>query len=349
MQRAQPVAAVVVGVDTHLDAHAAVVLDPLGALLGCRSFPSTPEGYRQLLSWSSSFGQVLAAGVEGTGSYGAGLSRFLLSEGVEVLEVERPKRRYHSRGKSDVIDAELAARAVLSRNAAGTPKSADGHSEMIRVLVASRRSAIKARTQAANALRSLLVTAPDELRSRLSSLPLVDLVAVCSRFRPGSNPSDLAGATKLALRSLARRHLHLSAEISELDVEISRLVSEAAPQLLALPGVGPDVAATLLVTVGDNPGRLGSEAAFSALCGVSPVEASSGKTVRHRLNRRGDRQANRALYIVSMVRMAHCPRTKHYVARRTSEGKSKKEIIRCLKRYIAREVYKILKNPQKTP
>jgi len=276
MQEPQLRSAVFVGVDTHLDTHTAAVLDPLGALLDTRSFAATPAGYRQLLCWSSSFGHVLRAGVEGTGSFGAGLSRFLRSEGLEVLEVERPKRRHRSRGKSDSIDAELAARSVISRPDLLLPKSADGYAEMLRALTAARRSAIKARTQAANQLRSLIVTAPDDLRSSLSSLRPSDLVLAASRLRPGPSPSDVAGATKLSLRSVARRHRLLSEEISDLDAQISRLVSEAAPQLLSLPGVGPDVASTLLVAAGDNPERFRSESSFAALCGVSPIPASSG-------------------------------------------------------------------------
>lgn len=350
MQQPRPRPAVVIGVDTHLDSHTAALIDPLGVLLGTETFPSSPSGYRQLLLWASSFGQVLVAGVEGTGSYGAGLARFLRSEGVDVLEVERPKRRHlRRRGKSDPIDAELAARSVLACGRPIFAKSADGYSEMIRVLAAARRSAVKARGQVVNQLRALLVTAPDELRSSLSGLPISQLVARSSRLRPGAVPADVLSATKLALRSLARRYQTLCEEISDLDAHISLLVSESAPQLLALPGVGPDVAATLLVAAGDNPDRLASESSFAALCGVSPIPASSGKTVRHRLNRNGHRQANRALHIVAVVRMSHCERTRAYVAKRTSEGKSKTEIIRCLKRYIAREVYRALKNSQKTP
>lgn len=347
MREVHSAANVFLGVDTHLHSHTAAVLDPMGAVLGCASFPASPSGYRQLLSWSSSFGSLLRAGVEGTGSYGAGLARYLRSQGVEVLEVERPKRRHRRRGKSDPIDAQLAARSVAVPGYAHAPKSADGHAEMIRVLRSARRSALKARTQAANQLRALLVTAPDDLRSSLSGLRLPELISSTSRLRPFSSPSDVAGATSLALRSLAIRYQALSDEISDLDAQISRLVSEASPELLSLPGVGPDVAATLLVAAGDNPERLNSEASFASLCGVSPIEASSGKTVRHRLNLHGDRQANRALHVVATVRMSCCPRTKEYVARRLSEGKSKREIIRCLKRYIAREIYKTLKISQR--
>jgi transposase len=305
--------------------------------------PTTEKGYGTLVSWAEGFGPVGCAGVEGTSSYGAGLARYLRAMGIEVREVERPKRRHLRRkGKSDSRDAESAARAVLAGETAGVPKSGDGQVEMIRVLRAARRSAVKARSQTANQLRGLLVTAPETLRQRLRSLSRKRLVAVAARFRPGNDPEDVEAATKFALRSIARRYQALSLEIAELDSQLDRLVAEAAPELTSLPAVGTDHAATLLLTAGDNPERLGSEAAFASLCGVSPVEASSGKVVRHRLNRGGNRDANRALHLICVVRMRVNERTRRYVARRTAEGKSKREIMRCLKRYIAREVYRVL-------
>ncbi len=334
---------VVLGVDTHLDAHVAVALDGLGRRLGELAVPTTKKGYESLVSWAEGFGPVGRAGVEGTSSYGAGLARHLKSVGMGVFEIERPKRRHlRRRGKSDSSDAELAARAVLAGETAGEPKSADGRVEMIRVLRAARRSAVKARTQAANQLRGIRVTAPEALRQRLRGLSTKELVAVATRFRPGGDPGDVETATKLALRSVARRYQALSVEVSKLDAQLDRLVTEAAPQLVSLPAIGTDHAATLLIVAGDNPERLGSEASFASLCGVSPVEASSGKVVRHRLNRGGNRDANRALHLICVVRMRVDERTRHYVARRTTEGKSKKEIIRCLKRYVAREVYRVL-------
>jgi transposase len=334
---------VVLGVDTHLDFHVAVVLDNLGRRLGELAVPTTTKGYKKLLSWAEDFGPVRCAGVEGTSSYGAGLARYLTAAEVAVAEVERPKRRHLRRkGKSDPIDAELAARAVLSGETAGVPKSADGRVEMIRALRTARRSAVKARGQAANQLQALVVTAPDTLRERLRWLSTRRLVATACRFRPGTQPETPEAATKLALRSVARRHEVLSEEIAELDVQLDRLVAEATPELLALPAVGTDHAATLLVVAGDNPERLRSEASFASLCGASPVEASSGKVVRHRLNRGGNRDANRALHMICMVRMGQDRRTREYVARRTAEGKSKREILRCLKRYVAREVYRVL-------
>jgi transposase len=337
---------VILGVDTHLDFYVAVTIDHLGRRLGESSVPTTAKGYEKLLCWAEGFGSVRCAGVEGTSSYGAGLARHLRAKGIEVLEVERPKHRRRSSRqnveKSDPSDAYSAARAVLAGEASGVPKSGDGRVEMIRTLRAARRSAIKARTQAANQLQALCVTAPEQLRRRLRGLSTKDLVSMAARFRLGDGPRDVPTATKFALRSVARRHEALSEEISELEAHLDRLVAQAAPELVALAGIGTDNAATLLIVAGDNPKRLGSEASFASLCGVAPIEASSGKVVRHRLNRGGNREANRALYMICLARMRRDGRTKEYVARRTQEGKSKREIIRCLKRYIAREVYRVL-------
>jgi transposase len=338
--------AVILGVDTHLDFHVAVAVDHLGRRLGDSSVPTTVQGYERLLRWAEGFGPLRCAGVEGTSSYGAGLTRHLRARGTEVLEVERPQHRRRSSRrnleKSDPSDAERAARAVLAGEASGVPKSGDGRVEMIRTLRAARRSAIKARTQAANQLQALRVTAPEQLRNRLRGLSTKELVSVAARFRLAGGPSDVPAATKFALRSVARRYGALSAEIAELDAQLDRLVAQVAPELVALPGIGTDSAATLLIVAGDNPQRLGSEASFASLCGVSPIEASSGKVVRHRLNRGGNREANRALYMICLARMRRDRRTQEYVARRTAEGKSKREIIRCLKRYLAREVYRVL-------
>lgn len=333
---------VTVGVDTHKDAHVAVAKDHLGRHLGENSIPTTPRGYRDLLSWAESHGEVEAWGVEGTGSYGAGLARFLHGADQVVIEINRPDRTARRmKGKSDPIDAEAAARAVLSGEAGAVPKSGDDQVEMIRALRAARSSAIKARTQAINAIKALVVSAPAELREQLRALSAIQLVRTCSRLRPGAITDPMA-ATKLALRSLAGRHEALAAEIKALDPELLRLTDEAAPALVGIFGVGPDVAGTLLVTAGDNPERLRSEAAFAHLCGVSPIQASSGKTVRHRLNRGGDRKANAALYRIVLVRLRWDAKTKEYAERRTAEGKSKAEIIRCLKRYVAREVFAVL-------
>jgi transposase len=334
---------VILGVDTHLDVHVAVALDHLGRRLGELSVPTTAKGYERLVRWAEGFGTLRCAGVEGTSSYGAAITRYLRTAEIAVREVERPKRRHlHRSSKSDSRDAESAARAVLAGETAGEPKSADGRVEMIRALSTARRSALKSRTQAANQLQGLRVTAPEELLNRLRGLSTKELVSVAARFRLGDGPTDVPTATKFALRSVARRYETLSAEIDELDTQLDRLVGQVAPELVSLAGIGTENAATLLTVAGDNPQRLRSEASFASLCGVSPVEASSGKVVRHRLNRGGNREANRALYMICLARMRRDPRTRDYVARRTAEGKSKREIIRCLKRYLARETYRVL-------
>ena len=259
-----------------------------------------------------------------------------------MVEVDRPDRKTRrQRGKSDPIDAEAAARAVQAGTACGTPKARSGRIEAIRALRVARRSAIKARSQAAHQLHSLVSTAPDELRDQLRNLRVAQLVELAARFRPG-DPADPAQAAKTALRSIARRYQHLSVEIDDLDAILDPLVADTAPTLVALNGVGTDVAGQLLVTAGDNPERLRSDAAFSHLCGASPIPASSGRTHRHRLNRGGDRAANAALYRIVLCRLRWDPRTRHYMERRTKEGLSKPEIIRCLKRYIAREIHREL-------
>jgi transposase len=337
------------GVDTHGQVHVAAAVDAAGRILGTESFAASLCGYRALLRWLRRHGQVARVGVEGTGAYGAGLARYLARQGVVVVEVNRPDRQRRRRhGKTDSVDAEAAARAALNGDASGVPKSGDGRAESIRVLRLARRSAIKARTQAANQIRDLIVTAPDQLRSRLQDLDTDARVEICARFRTG-DVADPAEATNAALRTLAQRHQALCAEVDALDAQIAQLCVSLNPALLAARGVGPEVAATLLVTAGDNPDRMRSEAAFAALCGVSPVEASSGKVTRHRLNTGGDRDANNALWRIVLVRMSKEPRTKDYVARRTKEGKSKKEIIRCLKRHVAREMFRLLTDPPSVP
>ena len=284
-ERPETEVAVILGVDTHLDFHVGVVVDHLGRRLGEYSVPTTVKGYEKLLRWAQDFGPVRSAGVEGTSSYGVGLARHLRATGISVVEVERPKRRHLRRnGKSDPIDAEAAARAVLAGEAVGEPKSADGRVEMIRVLRSARQSAVKARTQAANQLQGLRVTAPEELLNRLRNLSTKELVAVAARFRLGDDLRDVPSATKFALRSVARCYEALSEEIAELDAHLGRLVAQVAPELVSLAGIGTENAATLLIVTGDNPQRLRSEASFASLCGVSPIEASSGKVVRHRLN-----------------------------------------------------------------
>jgi transposase len=327
------------GVDTHRDFHVAAVIDAVGRVLATAEFAATMAGYRQLLVWMRRHGTLARVGVEGTGAWGAGLARRLRGEGVEVIEVDRPNRQVRRRrGKSDTTDAEAAARAALNGEATGLAKARDGSIESIRVLRVARRSALKARTQAANQLHAIVVTAPEPLRAQLRGLTLTQLAARAARFRPGP-ATDPTEATKTALRSIARRWRDLGAEIDDLDAALEPLVAHTAPDLVASHGVGTDTAGALLVAAGDNPSRLHSEAAFAALCGVSPKDASSGLQQRHRLNRGGDRTANQALWRIVLVRMATDPRTRAYVARRTAEGRTKKEIIRCLKRYVARELY----------
>jgi transposase len=333
---------VVLGVDTHEIEHVAALVDHLGRLLATRSFPASGRGFRSLLAWAVEHGPVGCAGVEGTGSFGAGLARFLAEHGIQVIEVTRPSRRARRHlGKTDTVDAEAAARMVLSGEATATPKRRDGIVESIRVLQIARRSAIKARTQAGQQIRSLIITAPSELNNALSGLSVKRQVGCCARFRPGVRGGAMA-STQRVLRSLARRWQQLDREVHELERELHPLIKSAAPRLLAEPGVGPDTAGKLLVIASDNVDRLRSDAAFAALCGVSPIQASSGKTRRHRLNKGGDRQGNNALWTIANNRLLHDPETRAYAARRTAEGLSRREILRCLKRHLARRLYRLI-------
>ena len=328
------------GVDTHLDTHVAAALDPIGGVLGVESFPASAPGYRELLGWLQSFGPVGLVGVEGTGSYGAGLARHLRAAGVAVAEVDRPNRQVRRRqGKSDPIDAVEAARAAHSGRALGVAKHRDGTVEAIRALVVARRSARAARVTALTQIRHLSFTAPDQLRERLRGLTAYAVALEVSSLRPRPSGDEMTYATKVAMRSLGRRVLALDAEKAALDELLGELVRTVAEDLLSLYGVGVDSAAALLVAAGDNPERIRSEAAWAHLCGVAPIEASSGKVTRHRLDRGGDRHANAALWRIVMCRMRNEPRTRAYVDRRTAEGRSKLEIMRVLKRYVAREVY----------
>ena len=338
------------GVDTGRDVHVAAVVDGVGRVLGSESFAVEESGYRRMVTWFESRGQLVRVGVEGTGSYGAGLARYLTEMNIEVVEVNRPNRQLRRQrgGKTDSVDAEAAARAAASGEATAVPKSGDGPVECIRMLWVVRRSAVKARTQAANQIHALVVTAPEPLKHQLKGMNLKARVKTCARFRPGTDHTTTAYA-KRALQHLARRYQALDVEIAQLEAEIRRLCAQANPALLATEGVGPDTAAALLVAAGDNPKRMKSERSFAALCGASPVQASSGRTLRHRLNRGGNRQANNALWRIATTRMRTDAATKAYVARRKAEGKKKKEIIRCLKRHIAREIYRLLTNPHPTP
>ena len=315
---------VTVGVDTHADAHVAAALDHLGRELGTITVPTTTRGFNDLVEWASQFGVIDRVGVEGTGCWGAGLARWLREQGYVVIEVDRPSRRTRRRyGKSDTIDAVAAARAVLSGEASGTPKAGDGDVEAIRILRVTYRCAVKARTQVANQLRALVVTAPDELRGQLRGLRLGALVAVAAKMRPGDAPDTPTAVTRYTMRSLARRYQQLDAEAGDLRVQMARFVDRVAPDLVAQQGINTLTAAALLMAVGDNPERLRSEGSFAHLCGAAPLDASSGKQQRHRLNRGGDRQANCALHSIAIVRMSHDETTKNYIARRIAEGKTK--------------------------
>ena len=336
---------VIIGVDTHQDQHVAVAIDRQGVRLGEHHLSATTYGYAELEWWSRSLGEIRAFGIEGTGSYGAGVARFLTDRSYTVVEVNRPDRSVRYRkGKSDPTDAEMAARAVLAGVADATPKSGKGEVEMIRMLKSTKDSAVKARTQAVNQMKALVVTAPAELRETLDGLTTIALITRCKSFRPGCL-DDPKAAAKYALRSLACRHRQLNEEVQELETELERLTRVAAPALVNAFGIGPDTASSLLIAAGSNPDRLRSEASFASLCGVNPIPASSGKTNRHRLNRGGDRQANAALYRIVVVRLRYDLRTQAYMRRRTAEGMSKAEVIRCLKRYVAREVYSAIQKP----
>jgi len=338
--------AVTGGVDTHLDVHVAAALDPRGGLLGVDSFAATPAGYRKLLSWMGAFGPVAKVGVEGTGAYGAGLTRFLRHHGVDVVEVDRQNRQARrQQGKSDPLDAVEAARAAQSGRARGAAKTRDGAVEAMRTLVVAKRSARDMRIKCLNQIRHLSFTGPEELRARLKGLSPVMLPVEAAALRPRAGSDPVLYATKLSIQTLGRRVLALEEETARIDEVLSELVASVAPSLLALYGVGVGSAAALLLAAGDNPERLRSEAAWAHLCGVAPIEASSGKVIRHRLNRGGNRNANAALWHIVMVRMVSDPRTREYVERRTKEGRSKLEIIRVLKRYVAREVYAHLPRP----
>jgi transposase len=326
------------GVDTHADVHVAAAVDANGGVLGVRSFATTPAGFAELHGWLTGFGDLVRVGVEGTGAYGAGLARHLRGQGLVVIEVDRPNRQERRRnGKSDELDAIEAARAALSGRASGIAKTADGDVEAIRVLLVARRSARDVRIKYLNQIRHLGFTAPDELRERLRDVPADQLARTAASLRPGTG--TVMHATKHAIRTLGRRVLDLEADARDLDQQIDTLVRRTAPRLLGVHGVGTHTAAILLVAAGDNPHRLKSEAAFAHLCGVAPLPASSGKVIRHRLNPGGNRQANHALWRIVFTRMSSDERTRKYVARRTNEGLTTREVMRVLKRYVAREIY----------
>lgn len=338
--------AVTGGVDTHQDQHVAAVVDANDGVLGTASFPTTAAGYRDLLAWMRAFGVLQRVGVEGTGCYGAGLYRHLRAAGVQVLEVTRPDRAdRRRRGKDDTLDACNAARAARTGQRVTTPKSGDGAVESLRMLRRARTSAVIAHREALQLVHAQIIAAPAELRDQIRTLTRMRLLRACAAFHPDPRAAaDPHTAACLALRSLAERALHLHREITALDALIEPLVRELAPSLLAALGFGIHTTAQLLVTMGDNPQRVTSEARFAKLCGVAPLPASSGLVQRHRLNRGGDRAANSALHMALVNRLHYDENTRAYVARRTTEGRTKPEIMRCLKRYLAREAYYLIKH-----
>ncbi|HET7415484.1 MAG TPA: IS110 family transposase [Arthrobacter sp.] len=342
---AQPVTTVTVGVDTHSQTHHAAALDQNGAMLADREFTTNLSGYQELLDWAASFGIINAVGVECTGSYGAGLTRHLLAAGVDVVEVNRGHRLTRSRsGKSDVIDAEAAARKVMSGECASPAKDTTGAVEAIRNLHLVRDSAVKSRSAALVQLRDVLLTAPAGMRERLNAKTLEAKATQARALRPDSTRmDDPEQAVKYALRELGRRIFNLTAEIKAAEKHVTKLVEAVAPTTAALPQVGPITAAQMLITAGQNIDRFPSEAAFARLCGVAPIPVSSGKTNRMRLHRGGNRQANRAIYLTAICRLRYDPRSQTYRDRKRAEGHSNADAIRSLKRFIAREFYYALK------
>ncbi len=333
---------IILGVDTHLDVHVGAVIDDMGKLLGTKSISTNLNGYQNLYSWAISFGNLISAGVEGTGSYGAELFKYLENKGVLVFEVNRPDRATRrQQGKSDTTDAISAANSVLSGKSTAIPKQKSGACEAMRIALIARRSAVKDKTQAINQIRSILVSAPQVIREKLWRTKARDCVNRCIKIKT-LGETVILQTMALTLKLLSKRWLMLSTEIDQLDKLLDNLTLKYAKQLRSQFGVGPQTAATLLSVAGDNPHRLKKESAFASLCGTNPLPASSGKTIRHRLNRGGNRVANNALWTIAMVRMRSDPRTRSYVERRTGEGLSNKEIQRCLKRYIIRELFPII-------
>ena len=340
----------VIGVDTHKHTHtAAVVVAATGAVVAQVTVPATPVGYQQLLQLATRRPGQRVWAMEGTGGYGAGLTRFLAAHAEQVVELDRPKRIARRHGaKSDPLDAIRAAREALGRDQLAQPRAA-GHRAALSVRLATRRSAVKAATDAQRQLHALVVAAPDPLRERLRSLTTARLVATCGRLRQQAAWDVETAATATSLRALARRIQLLNAEIVEHTRAISALVRAWRPELLTRCGVGPIVAAIVLCAW-SHPGRCGSDAAFAMLGGAAPIPASSGQTVRVRLNRSGDRQLNQALHLIVLTRLRYDPATRAYAQRRRAQGKTNREIRRCLVRYVARQLYRLLEaNPAFDP
>lgn len=338
-------APVVVGVDTHQLTHHCAVIAADGRRLGEQGFEACAAGYKELVAWAASFGTIGGVGVESTGSYGAGLARHLLLAGLDVYEVSRPEKTSRAKhGKSDPVDAYSAAEQVRTGRASGRVKVTTGAVESLRMLKVPRDGAVRDRTRAYSQLRDLITSAPSVIRDELLMLTGKQRVARVIAWRPDETRLDVpVQSAKYAMRALARRIRVLDQEIEAVDRQIARLVAATAPSLLAMRQVGPQSAAQLIITAGQNVERMTSEAAFAKLAGVAPLPASSGKTNRHRLNRGGDRQANCALYMITVGRMKDHPETLAYVERRRAQGMSNPEIIRCLKRHLARSIYRALR------
>jgi transposase len=333
-----------IGVDTHKHTHHVAAVDGLGRELGDAPFPANAAGYQALIAWTRSHdGLIGGIGIEGTGTYGAGLTRALHAQGVTVIDVDRPDRKARrAHGKTDPLDAYAAARAVASGRAQALAKVRDGDVEALRLLHMAIRQTVTARATAITELKSSLVITPEPLRADLDTLTDAALFRRCAALRPDSTTDPVLHAAKTVLRATARRIGDLNTHITALRRDRRTLVKALKPELLAQPGIGYDSAAQLLITFGENADRIHSEAAFAHLTGVAPIPASSGKTDRQRLNRGGDRQANRSLYVIAINRLRFDERTQAYAAKRAAESKSRRDIIRCLKRYIAREIYRLI-------
>ena len=333
----------VIGVDTHKTSHTAAVVDRFGGVAETFEFTANPAGYRKALSRVATHLRPRVWGVEGTGSYGAGLTEFLAAAGERVVEVERPARPSRRNGaKSDAIDAVRAAREVLAAKDLIEPRRR-GEREAVRVLLATRNGAVVARTKALNHLQALVVTAPERLRSRLGGLTTTELARRAGRLRVSADQPIEDQATVRAMRACARRALACEQEATELEAELKRIITAEVPHLLSEPGIGP-ISAAAIYLAWSHHGRIRNDAAFATLAGVAPIPASSGQTTRHRLSRGGDRQLNRALHTITLSRLSCHPETRAYATRRLAEGKTTREIRRCLKRHIARRIYKLLEN-----
>jgi hypothetical protein len=342
---------VVIGVDTRKYVHVAVALDEFGGLIDSQDFAADRAGYSKLIDWAAYLDRKLTFAIEGTGSYGAGLTAAVRRRDIGIIEVLRTDRRDRRlRGKNDTIDAENAARAVLGGggHATAVPKTNDCVVEMLRQIKVAKDVAVKARTAAMISLKAVIVNAPPQLRETLQPLSKMALIDRCAGLPPGP-VTTAAAATKHTLRLIARRWQQLNEEIKVHEVLLTELTGQLVPQLVTAFCIGPDTAAELLIVAGDNIDRVRSEAAWARLSGVAPVPASSGLTTRHRLNRGGQHHANAALYRAVIVRMQHHEPTRAYIARRTLEGKTKAEIIRRLKRLLARETWAILRPLRSVP